>query len=104
FAATLQPLHGAHPTAVGHGREYRARLHRRLVHPDHAGTAVGWVAPPVRAGESEVVPEKVDEQQPWLHVGRVLGVVHGDRDPHVTPPRRAPWRAPYRAPGPARGR
>ena len=103
FAAALQPLHGAHPTAVGHGGEYRARLHRRLVHPDHAGTAVGGVAPPVRAGETEVVPEKVDEQQPRLHVGRVLGVVHGHRDLHVTPPRlrreRPIARQPQRADG-----
>jgi hypothetical protein len=30
-----------------------------------------------------VVPQEVDEQQPRLDVARVLGAVHGHRDPHA---------------------
>ena len=54
--------------AVGLDRQDRARLHRLAVEVHGAGAAVGRVAPDVGAGEAQLVAQRVDEQEPWLHV------------------------------------
>ena len=93
-----QTLHGAHPAAVGHRRQHRARLDRRLVQPHHAGPAVGGVAAPVRAGQPQLVAQEVDQQQPGFDLAGVAGAVDRHGDLHV---RRRPGPAAPR--GAARG-
>ena len=99
-AAAGQVLDGAHPVPVGHGRQHRARLHRRLVQPDHAGPAVGGVAPPVRPGQPEVITQEVDQQQPGLHIPGVADPVHGHRYLHIAGAQPVPRGAPPGAPPP----
>src|SRR6266487_1980776 len=89
-AVSFQAFHREHPPAVGHGREHRARLHRQLVHPDHAGAAVRGVAAPVRAGEAELIAQQVDEQQPRLDLTGEHHIVDGHGDLHGLPLRPAP--------------
>src|SRR5215475_2607015 len=67
-AVPFQAFHREHPPAVGHGGEHRARLHRQLVHPDHAGAAVRGVAAPVGAGQPELIAQEMDQQQPRLDI------------------------------------
>src|SRR5258708_18365636 len=107
LAAALQALDGAYPTAVGHGREHCAGLHRHVVEPEDACAAVRCVAPPVRAGQAEIISDEVNEEQSRLDDARVLGPVdvHGDlhvRFPASRVPRRAS-RAGCLAPWLARG-
>src|SRR6266516_1059628 len=89
-AVPFQAFHREHPPAVGHGREHRARLHRQLVHPDHAGAAVRGVAAPVRAGEPELIAQEVDQQQPRLDLTGERDIVDGHGDLHGLPLRPAP--------------
>ena len=101
-AAAGQVLDGAHPVPVGHNRQHRARLHRRLVQPDHAGPAVGGVAPPVRPGQPELITQEMDQQQPGLHIPGVADPVHGHRYLHIVWAQPSSRGAPPGAPPPAR--
>ena len=107
-ARRAQALHREHPVPVRHGREHRARLLRGVVQPHHAGPAVRRVAAPVRAGQAQVVPQEMDQQQPRLDLARVVGAVDVDGDLHVRRPgRRRPEPAPPwlgQVPGAAPGR
>src|SRR5581483_4589055 len=78
----LHPLDGADLPAGGHGRQHGAALHRHAVHGHDADAAVRGVAPPVRAGQPEVVPEEVHEEQPRLHLPGDLVAVDGHGDLH----------------------
>src|SRR5690606_1866107 len=66
--------------------ELGARLHRSTTDVDGAGAARRRVAPHLRAGETDVVPEEVDEQGSGFDVCRHRPAVHGHVDPHGSPP------------------
>ena len=66
--------------AVGLDREDVQDLALRAVEVHRARAAVAGVAADVRAGQAEVVPQQVDEQQPGLDVGLLELAVDGDRD------------------------
>src|SRR4029077_10449182 len=78
--ATLhQPFHRFDLAALDlHGQE-RARLDGISVEQHRAGAAAGGVATDVRAGEGEVDPQEVDEEDARLDVTSALGAVdsHG---------------------------
>ena len=60
-----------------HG-EQAARLHGRSVERNRAGAAKRCLATDMRAGESELVSQKVDEQEARLDFSRVAVSIHGD--------------------------
>jgi hypothetical protein len=80
LAALLEPLDGHHLAPVRLHGEDGARLHRLAVEEHGAGAAVGRVAADVRAGEAQVLANEMDEQQPRLHLGALLGAVDADAD------------------------
>ena len=83
--------------AAGHRGQHRARLHRLVVQPHHAGAAVAGVAAPVRAGQAEVVAQEVHQQQAALDLAGDLLAVDGHRHLHVRPLRRDAWRTARRS-------
>src|SRR5215510_8844728 len=62
LAALLQSFDGTDVAAVRLYGEDRARLHRIAVDDDGAGTAVRRVAADVRARQTEVIAQQVDQQ------------------------------------------
>jgi hypothetical protein len=71
--------------AVGLGGEHRAALHRLAVEVDGACAARRRVAPDVRAGQPDVLPDVLDEQRARLDVVGVLDPVDGDAHFHLGP-------------------
>src|SRR5262245_43523176 len=82
LAVLLQSLDRAHVVPGGRRREHRARLDRLAVEPDRASAAVARVAAPVRAGQSQVVPQEMHQQQPGLDLTGHLDAVDGHDDVH----------------------
>src|SRR5487761_460390 len=76
-----QALHGGDLAAVDLHREHRAGLDRPAVDEHRAGTAVGRVAAPVRAGQPDAAADQVGEQQPRLDLRHLLLAVDRDPDP-----------------------
>src|SRR3954471_9338829 len=60
--------------------EQRARLHRLAVEMDGASTAGRRVAADVRAGEVQLLAQRVDEELPGLDLELSANAVDGDRD------------------------
>src|SRR5262249_49129110 len=56
--------------------EHRAGLHRAPVHVDDARAALAGVAADMRAGESELVAQEIDEQRAVLGIDRYRLPVH----------------------------
>ena len=75
-----EPLDGLDLGAVGLDGEHRARLDRPAVHVDGAGAALAGVAADVRAGEVEVLAERLDEQPSRLDVELSRGPIDDERD------------------------
>jgi hypothetical protein len=71
-------------------REEEARSHRVAVEEHRAGTADPMLATDVGAGQPELVPEEVAEQEPGLDAPLVRGSIHCDADAqggaHELPP------------------
>ena len=71
-------LYRGYARAVRLHRQTRTGLHRGPVHIHRARAALAGVAPDLRAGEVQRLPEIVHQEQPWLHFVPVLASV--DRD------------------------
>ena len=69
LAALGEPLDRGDLRAVGLDREHRARLDRPAVDVDGAGAALAGVAADVRAGEPELLAQRLDEQRAPLDLG-----------------------------------
>ena len=116
-------LERVHPVLAGHALdggdlaavrldgEHRAGLHRPPVHQDGARAARRGVAPDVRSGEPEVLPQEVHEQRAWLDVplagipvhrqghvsqGSLLSTAQGPRTGAVYPRARGPAKRTFR--------
>ena len=66
FGALLEAFHGAHVAPTRHRGEHGAGLHRLLIHPHDAGSAVARIAAPVRPGEAELIAQEMHQQQATL--------------------------------------
>jgi hypothetical protein len=64
----LEALDGDDLVPAGHGCEVGAGLDRLAVDEHDTGPAVAGVAPPVRAGQPELVTDEVHQQQARLDV------------------------------------
>src|SRR5262245_17522015 len=80
LAVPLEPFDGQEISAVGLHGEDRARLHRNAVHQDSAGAAMRRIATDVGAGQPQLFAKEVDEEEPRLDLGLVLGAVDRDMD------------------------
>src|SRR5579862_4375758 len=61
-------------------REHGAGLHRAPVHMHDAGAALAGVAADMRAGQSQLVAQEIDEQRAVLGLLRNRLAVHRQRD------------------------
>ena len=77
-----QPLHRGELAPVGLHREHQARTHGRPIHQDRAGSTDPMLAPDVRAGQFQGMPQEVAEEESWLHIGAMLHTVDGQSDLH----------------------
>ena len=75
-----QPLDRRHVAPVGLNREHQARLHERAVHEHRAGAAFADDAADVRAGQPELLAQKVHEQRSRLDLALARFAVDGQRD------------------------
>src|SRR5262245_50810117 len=89
-ASLRQALDGLDRPAVGLDGEDSAALHRATVQAHGASAAARRVTADVRAGQSEVLADEVDEQRTGADLAGVLFAVHGDGD-RVLAHGRAPW-------------
>src|SRR5262245_50501882 len=89
-ASLRQALDGLDGPVVGLDGEDGAALHRATVQAHGAGAAARRVTADVRAGQSEVLPDEVDEQRAGADLAAVLLAVDGDGD-RVLAHGRAPW-------------
>jgi hypothetical protein len=62
---------------VGFRREHQARANGLSVDEHGAGPADTVLAADVRAGQAELMPEEVGEEQTWLDIGIMLDAVDG---------------------------
>src|SRR5918995_790906 len=79
------PLDGGHLVPVGPDGQHGARLDRLAVEVHGTRSAVGRVTPPVGARQPEVIPDKVDQEQPRLDVRLPQLAVDVYLDPHRIP-------------------
>ena len=75
-----QPFHGADLGAIGTGGQHLARFHGQAVHQDRARAAVAGVAADVGAREAGLVADEVHQEEPRLHVERIVRSVDGGLD------------------------
>src|SRR5262245_36875387 len=61
-------------------RKHRARLHRCVVEHHCAGSADAGFAADVSARQPGYIPQKMHQQQPWLHFAGILDTVDPDRN------------------------
>ena len=79
-AVRREPLDRRDRRAVGLDREDRARLRAAAVDEDGAGSALAGVAPDVRAGQTQLFAEEVDEEHARVDVSLANLAVDGHRD------------------------
>ena len=75
-----QPFDGHNLVAVGLHGEHQAGTDRLAVEQDGTGPAHAMLAADVGAGQSQIVAQKVAQQQPWLHGPLIFRAVDGDCD------------------------
>src|SRR5262245_2122680 len=83
LAITGEALDRGDLGTVGLDGERRARLHAPSVNEHRTGAALTRIAPDVRAGQPEVLPQEVNEEEPWLDARGPDLAVHGDGDGHL---------------------
>jgi hypothetical protein len=66
--------------AVGLHGQHGAGLHRAAVQVDGAGAAVAGLAADMRAGETDLLAQEMDQQGARLHQSFDLAAVEGDGD------------------------
>src|SRR6266487_1056493 len=86
--AVRQPLDGRDVVAIHLDGEHQAGAYRLAVHQHGTGAAHAVLAPDVRAGESQLVAQKVGEEQPRLHRALVAHAVDRDDQRHSQGPQR----------------
>ena len=80
LAVRREPLDGRDLGAVGLDREDRAGLRAAAVDEDGAGAALTGVAADVRAGQTQVFAEEVDQEHAGVDVSLARLAVDGHRD------------------------
>ena len=65
---------------IGLNRQHDARARGLTVEQNRAGAAHAVLASDMGAGQTEILPDKIAEQQPRLHVTLVLDAVHTHSD------------------------
>ena len=74
-----EPLDRRYVRAIRLDRKEGARLRAPSIHEHRTGPALTGVAPDVHAGQIELLPQKMHQQQPRLHLCRPPLPVHRDR-------------------------
>ena len=75
-----EPFDGGDAAAVGLRREHQARADGGAIDDHRAGAAHAMLAADMRAGEQEIVTQKVAQQQARFHATPIGCAVHGDGD------------------------
>src|ERR1051325_830624 len=83
LSVLLESFYGFDAGAVGLHRQQRAGLDGGAVYEYRARAAIRRIAADVRPREIQVLAEKVDQQQPRLHLGRVRLAIDGDGHAHA---------------------
>jgi hypothetical protein len=78
FAVRREPFNRCNASTVRLYCEEAARLYGRSIERNRAGAAKRGLATDMRAGESELVSQKVDEQEARLDFSRVAGSIHSE--------------------------
>src|SRR5271165_1903120 len=80
LATLREPLDRRDMRTLAACRQRRAALDRLAVDMDDAGPALRRVAADMRAGEPQMIAQKLHEQRPWIDLGRHLPAVYRHRD------------------------
>src|SRR5262249_20654916 len=80
LAAGIEALDGDDVGAVGLHRQHQAAPHQDAVDPQRAGAADAVFATKVRAGQSKLEAQEVDEMLPHRHQARHAFAVDGEAD------------------------
>jgi hypothetical protein len=78
FTVRPEPFNCCNSSTVRLYCEEAARLHGCSIERNRAGSAKRGLATDMRAGESELVSQKVDEQEARLDFGRVAVSIHSE--------------------------
>jgi hypothetical protein len=87
-AAGRETLDRLNLMTVGLDGQHDARPHRLSVEEDRARAADAMLAADVRAGQLEILAQKIAQEQPWLDVGFAVAAVDEDSDDHDARARR----------------